>query len=129
GHPGLSVRCGEVIAEAIARAGAPAGFFGLGHGFEAGPALGTHPAVAAVGFTGSVPGGRALFDLAQSRPDPIPFYGELGSLNPTVVTPGALADRGAVIAKGFVGSFTLGTGQYCTKPGLLFLPVGHGLAE
>jgi NADP-dependent aldehyde dehydrogenase len=127
GHPGLSVRCGEIIAGALTERGMPAGAFAVVHGLEAGRALVTHPAIAAVGFTGSIPGGRALFDLAQSRPDPIPFYGELGSLNPTVVTPGALAERGEAVADGFVASFTLGTGQFCTKPGLLFLPAGHGL--
>jgi NADP-dependent aldehyde dehydrogenase len=129
GHPGLSARCGEVITAAVAQRGAPAGTFAVVYGVEAGRDLVRHPAIAAVGFTGSVPGGRALFDLAQSRPDPIPFYGELGSLNPTVVTPGALADRGEAIAAGFVASYTLGSGQFCTKPGLLFLPAGHGLGE
>ena len=128
GHPGLSQRCGEVIAAALAERGAPAGTFAVVYGLEAGRSLVTHPAIAAVGFTGSIPGGRALFDLAQARPDPIPFYGELGSLNPTVVTPGAVADRGAAVAAAFVASYTLGTGQFCTKPGLLFLPAGHGLA-
>jgi NADP-dependent aldehyde dehydrogenase len=129
GHPALSARCGELIAAAVAHHGAPAGTFALVYGIDAGLDLVRHPAVAAVGFTGSIPGGRALFDVAQSRPDPIPFYGELGSLNPTVVTPGALAERGDAIAAGFVASFTLGSGQFCTKPGLLFLPAGHGLTE
>ena len=87
----------------------------------------TDPHIKAVGFTGSLRGGRALFDLAVSRPDPIPFYGELGSLNPVVVMAGAAAARGAEIVSGFVGSFTLGAGQFCTKPGVLFLPTRHGL--
>jgi NADP-dependent aldehyde dehydrogenase len=99
------------------------------HGFEAGRDLVRHPAIAAAGFTGSVAGGRALFDLAASRPDPIPFYGELGSLNPTVVTPGAVRTRADEIVAGFVGSYLLGSGQFCTKPGLLFLPAGHGLDD
>lgn len=129
GHPALSARCGEVIAAAVARHGAPAGTFALVYGVPAGLDLVRHPAITAVGFTGSIPAGRALFDVAQSRPAPIPFYGELGSLNPTVVTPGALAERGDAIAAGFVASFTLGSGQFCTKPGLLFLPAGHGLTE
>jgi NADP-dependent aldehyde dehydrogenase len=129
GHPGLSARCGELIAAVVAHRGAPAGTFALVFGVDAGRDLVRHPAIAAVGFTGSVPGGRALFDLAQSRPEPIPFYGELGSLNPTVVTPGALAERGEAIATGFVASYTLGSGQFCTKPGLLFLPAGHGLTD
>jgi NADP-dependent aldehyde dehydrogenase len=129
GHPRLSLRSGEVIAEALTEHGAPPGGFAVVHGVDAGRDLVRHRAIAAVGFTGSVAGGRALFDLAQSRPDPIPFYGELGSLNPTVVTPGALAERGAAIATGFVGSYTMGTGQFCTKPGLLFVPAGHGLDD
>ncbi|GAA3345651.1 hypothetical protein GCM10020358_53510 [Amorphoplanes nipponensis] len=82
-----------------------------------------------MGFTGSVAGGRALFDLAAARPDPIPFYGELGSVNPVVVTPAAAAARPDTLISGFVGSFTLGNGQFCTKPGLLFLPQGHGWEE
>jgi NADP-dependent aldehyde dehydrogenase len=127
GHPGLSVRCGRIVADALAGAGAPAGSFAVVHGFEAGRALVQHPAIAAVGFTGSLAGGRALFDLAAARPDPIPFYGELGALNPVVVTPGALAARSEEIVTGFVGSFSLGSGQFCTKPGVVFLPAGHGL--
>jgi NADP-dependent aldehyde dehydrogenase len=85
--------------------------------------------IKAAAFTGSVKGGRALLDIATTRDEPIPFYGELGSLNPVFVTPAAVAARGEAIADGYVGSFTLGTGQFCTKPGLLFLPEGHGLEE
>jgi len=129
GHPGLSRRTGEVVNAALAAAGAPAGTFAVLHGTAAGRALVQHPAITAAGFTGSLGGGRALYDLANARPDPIPFYGELGSLNPAVVTPGALAANAAGIAAGFVGSFTLGAGQFCTKPGLLFLPKGHGLDD
>ncbi|RKR91262.1 NADP-dependent aldehyde dehydrogenase [Micromonospora pisi] len=127
GHPGLSARTAEIVGAALAGAGAPDGSFAVLYGTEAGRALVTHPAIKAVGFTGSEAGGKALLDLANTRPDPIPFYGELGSLNPTVVTPAAIAARGAEIAAGFVASFTLGAGQFCTKPGLLFLPVGHDL--
>ncbi len=123
GHPQSSVLQGRVIAATLATHGA----FAVVHGLEAGRNLVRHPAIRAAGFTGSVAGGRALFDLAQSRPDPIPFYGELGSLNPAVVTPGALADRAPEIVAGFVGSYLLGAGQFCTKPGLLFLPADHGL--
>jgi NADP-dependent aldehyde dehydrogenase len=129
GHPGLSVRCGQTVAAALSGAGAPEGTFALVHGVEAGRELVTHPAIAAAAFTGSLAGGRSLHDLAAARPAPIPFYGELGSLNPTVVTPGAAAARGTAIAHGFVGSFTLGAGQFCTKPGLLFLPRGHRLEQ
>ncbi len=129
GHPEFSVRTGQVVGEALTAAGAPAGTFAVLHGTDAGKFLVQRPAIKAAGFTGSLTGGRALFDLASSRPDPIPFYGELGSLNPAVITPGAIASRGAEILKGFVGSFTLGAGQFCTKPGLLFLPKGHGLDD
>ncbi|MGC9669044.1 aldehyde dehydrogenase (NADP(+)) [Planosporangium sp. 12N6] len=129
GHPGLSVRTGEIVADALRAAGAPAGTFAVIHGTGAGKTLVRHPAIQAAGFTGSLGGGRALYDLANSRPDPIPFYGELGSLNPAVITPGAIASRGTEVLEGFVGSFTMGAGQFCTKPGLLFLPKGHGLDD
>jgi acyl-CoA reductase-like NAD-dependent aldehyde dehydrogenase len=129
GHPGLSALCGRLVGEALSGAGAPRGTFGMVHGTEAGRTLITHPAIAAGGFTGSLAAGRALYDLAGARPDPIPFYGELGSLNPTVVTPGAVAARGVGLATDFVRSLTLGSGQFCTKPGLLFLPRGHGLDD
>ena len=92
GHLRLSGRTAEIVTEALAAAGAPEGLFALVSGREAGTALVQDPAIKAVGFTGSIPGGRALFDLAVSRPDPIPFYGELGSLNPVVITAAALAD-------------------------------------
>ncbi len=126
-HPGTSARTAELVRDALAGAGAPAGTFGIVHGEQAGRDLVGHPAIRAVGFTGSLAGGRALYDLAAARPDPIPFYGELGSLNPAVVTPAAVLTRGAEVARGFVGSYTMGSGQFCTKPGLLFLPTGHSL--
>ncbi|HET6503316.1 MAG TPA: aldehyde dehydrogenase (NADP(+)) [Amycolatopsis sp.] len=129
GHPELSERTGAVLRDALVGAGAPDGMFDVIHGVEAGVTALKDPRIAAAAFTGSVPGGRALFDIASSRPTPIPFYGELGSVNPVVVTPGAVKTRGEAVAKGFVGSFTLGTGQFCTKPGLLFLPEGHGLDD
>lgn len=126
-QPALSVRCGQIVRDALRAAGAPDGVFDVVHGTDTGRALVRHRTITAAGFTGSLAGGRALFDLAVSRPDPIPFYGELGSLNPVVVTPGAVAERADAIVAGFVASYTLGTGQFCTKPGLLFLPAGHGL--
>jgi NADP-dependent aldehyde dehydrogenase len=95
-------------------------------GVEEGVGLVKHPSVVAVGFTGSLRGGRALFDLANARPAPIPFYGELGSLNPVVVTEAAAAARVAGIAEGLVGSFTRDGGQYCTKPGIVLVPAGTG---
>jgi NADP-dependent aldehyde dehydrogenase len=129
GHPGLSVLSGQIVAGALTAAGAPAGTFAVVSGMAAGRALVQHPAISAAAFTGSLTGGRALFDLAAARPDPIPFYGELGALNPVVVTAGALAARAGEIVAGFVGSYLLGSGQFCTKPGVLFLPAGHGLAR
>ncbi|WP_461003242.1 aldehyde dehydrogenase (NADP(+)) [Streptomonospora sediminis] len=121
-HPATSERTFAALQRGAAAAGAPAGTIALVHGTAAGAELVAHPAVRAVGFTGSVRGGRALFDIAASRKDPIPFYGELGSVNPLVVTPGAAAARGTEVADGITGSFTLGAGQFCTKPGLVFVP-------
>lgn len=126
GHPELSVRTARLVAEALSRAGAPAGIFGLLLGREAGQALVQAPGIKAVGFTGSLSGGRALFDLASSRPEPIPFYGELGSINPVVITPAAALARTAELAAGLAGSFTLGVGQFCTKPGVVLVPAGSG---
>jgi NADP-dependent aldehyde dehydrogenase len=123
-HPALSAAVHRSLLRACSRAGAPEATVGLVFGRPAGNALVTHPGVRAVAFTGSTAGGRALFDLAVGRPDPIPFYGELGSLNPVAVTPAAAAERATAIAEGWVGSFTLGAGQFCTKPGLALVPVG-----
>jgi NADP-dependent aldehyde dehydrogenase len=127
GHPVTSDLTAEIIAGALASAGAPAGTFGLVHGVQAGLRLLRHPAVAAAGFTGSTAGGLALARVCAERPVPIPFYGELGSVNPSVVLPGAAFSRPAGIAIGYVGSLTLGTGQFCTNPGLLFVPEDVGL--
>lgn len=121
-HPHTSLRTAELVKQALAGAGAPAGVFELVFGFEAGVRLVKHPDITAVGFTGSTRGGLALARLCAERPDPIPFYGELGSVNPVVVLPGAVASRGAEIAAGYAGSLTLGSGQFCTNPGLIFVP-------
>jgi len=129
GHPELSVRTAEVMTEALRSAGAPDGSFALITGFDVGVTALKDPRITAAGFTGSVPAGKALHEIAATRPEPIPFYGELGSLNPVFVTQAAVDARGKDIATGYVGSFTLGVGQFCTKPGLLFLPAGHGLQE
>jgi NADP-dependent aldehyde dehydrogenase len=129
GHPELSAQTGLVVREALLKAGAPAGLFNVIFGQDEGVTALKDPRIAAASFTGSIPGGRALFDIANARPRPIPFYGELGSVNPVVVTEGAIAARGEAVAKGYAGSFTLGAGQFCTKPGLLFLPEDHGLTE
>ena len=125
-HPATSELCAALLCRAAAEAGLPPGTVGLVHGFDAGTALVRHPLVAAAGFTGSVPGGRALFDAAAARPRPIPFHGELGSLNPVVVTEAAAAERAEQIGAGLAGSFTLGNGQFCTKPGLVLVPEGDG---
>jgi NADP-dependent aldehyde dehydrogenase len=117
------------VRDALAAAGAPDGLFAVVHGVDAGVTALKDPRIAAASFTGSVAGGRALFDIAVARPTPIPFYGELGSVNPVVITPGAVAARGPEIAKGYASSFGLAAGQFCTKPGLLFVPDGHGLEE
>ncbi|WP_210479517.1 aldehyde dehydrogenase (NADP(+)) [Naasia sp. SYSU D00948] len=129
GHLELSVRMAELVAEALTEAGAPAGMFALVTGREAGNALVADPHIKAVGFTGSVAGGRALFDIASSRPEPIPFYGELGSINPVVLTSAAVSARAEELAKGLTGSFTLGVGQFCTKPGVVFVPDGGGFED
>ncbi|MFI6829202.1 aldehyde dehydrogenase (NADP(+)) [Kribbella sp. NPDC050241] len=129
GHPELSARTADVMVAALASAGAPAGSFGLIQGFDVGVTALKDPRITAAGFTGSVPAGKALHEIAVTRPEPIPFYGELGSLNPVFVTQAAIDARGKDIATGYVGSFTLGVGQFCTKPGLLFLPAGHGLQD
>ncbi|OKJ82631.1 aldehyde dehydrogenase [Streptomyces sp. TSRI0107] len=123
-HPGLSEQVAEVLREAAAEHGIPAGVLGLVHGFEAGIELIEHPLVSAAGFTGSVRGGRALFDAAAARPVPIPFHGELGSLNPVLVTEAAAAERADAIGSGLAGSMTLGVGQFCVKPGLVLAPAG-----
>lgn len=123
-HPGTSELVGKIIAEAIRSCGAPAGLFSLlfDSGIEVGQALVQHPLIQAVGFTGSRRAGRALMDLAAQRPQPIPCFAEMGSTNPVFVLPGALRKQGNAIAAGLFGSFTLGAGQFCTKPGMVFLP-------
>ncbi len=128
-HPGT----GELVAGAIARAatscGLPAGVFSMLHGSgeEIGTALVRHPLARAAGFTGSRTAGRALFNAANARPDPIPVFAEMSSLNPLFVLPGALRERGTQIAEGLKGSVTLGVGQFCTKPGLVFAIGGPDL--
>ena len=128
-HPKLSAMTGMQVVDALTEAGAPDGTFAVVMGYETGIALVEDPRIRAASFTGSLRGGRALFDLAVSRPEPIPFYGELGSVNPAFVTPGAGAQRADDVAAGFVGSMSLGNGQFCTKPGLLFVPAGAGIED
>lgn len=123
-HPGTSEIAAHVICEAARSCGVPAGVFSLlfDSGIEVGKALVQHPHICAVGFTGSHAAGRALMDIAARRPTPIPCFAEMSSSNPVFVLPSALRDRGAQLAAGLFGSFTLGAGQFCTKPGLVFLP-------
>ncbi|WP_326819640.1 aldehyde dehydrogenase (NADP(+)) [Streptosporangium sp. NBC_01756] len=128
-HPETSELTLAALQEGARTAGFPAEVVQLVHGREAGTALVGHPLVKAVGFTGSIPGGRFLHDVAKARPEPIPFYGELGSLNPLVVTPGAAARRTEEIAAGLVASAALGAGQFCVKPGLVLAPAGGTLVE
>ena len=127
GHPRTSRRTAEVVIHAWEGAGMPKGSFALVEGVDTGVRVLRHPVVAAGAFTGSERGGTALARVAAEREVPVPFYAEMGSLNPVFVTTGAVAARGDAIADGYVASFTLGVGQFCTKPGLLFLPNGHGL--
>jgi len=130
GHP-AHPRTGELVARAVTRAVAahdlPAGVFSfvLGEGVELGQELVRDPRIKAVGFTGSRGGGLALIATAAARPEPIPVYAEMSSINPVVVLPGALADGDiGALAAAYVNSLTLGAGQFCTNPGLLFLPTG-----
>src|SRR5688572_4188975 len=123
-HPATSQLVFDVLDAAARKAGAPDGTLGIVHGLQAGADLVAHPAIRAAGFTGSTAGARALLAIIERRPDPIPFYGELSSLNPVVVTALAAADRADRIGADLAGSFTLGAGQFCTKPGLAFVPAG-----
>ncbi len=123
-HPGTSELAGVAIREAVRACGLPEGVFSLlfDAGTEVGSRLVSHPVIKAVGFTGSLTGGKALMKLAAARPVPIPVYAEMGSTNPVFVLPGAMRSRSAAISAGLLNSFTLGGGQMCTKPGLVFIP-------
>ncbi|MBV2186003.1 MAG: aldehyde dehydrogenase (NADP(+)) [Rhizobium sp.] len=125
-HPGTAEIIAAAIDAAIKRCGIHPGVFSLVQGGrrEVGTSLVQHPLIKAIGFTGSLGGGRALFDLCAQRPEPIPFFGELGSINPMFMLPEAMAKRGDAIAKGWVGSLTMGAGQFCTNPGIVVLIAG-----
>lgn len=127
-HVGLSVRLAALAEVALRGAGAPDGAFALVSGFDPGVRLVDAPEVRAVAFTGSEAGGLALWRRANEREQVIPVYAEMGTVNPVVATPAAMA-RLPEIAQGLVGSFTLGSGQFCTKPGLLLAPAGHAAAR
>jgi len=122
-HPATSELFGHAINQAVAAHGFPPGTFSLiqGETVAVGQELVRHPHIAAVAFTGSLRAGRAIYDAAAARPVPIPVYAEMGSTNPIVILPQALATRSSEIAAGLVGSLTLGSGQFCTNPGLVFL--------
>ncbi|MFD2523457.1 aldehyde dehydrogenase (NADP(+)) [Emticicia soli] len=122
-HLGTSELVAKAVQKAAQATGMPDGVFSLlfDDGHEIGMALVKHPAVKAIGFTGSLKGGKALFDAAVSRPEPIPVYAEMGSTNPVFVLPRILAEKGRAIANSYLGSVTLGVGQFCTNPGILFL--------
>jgi NADP-dependent aldehyde dehydrogenase len=121
-HPETSLENFAALQRAASAFEFPDGLLSLVFGFAAGAALVDAPSICAVGFTGSVPAGRALWARANARANPIPFYGELGSANPVVITPAAARDHAHEIGEGAAGSMTLGVGQFCTKPGLLFVP-------
>lgn len=123
-HPGTAELVGTAVSDAVRECGLPEGVFSLmfSKGYGIGQALVRHPSVRAVGFTGSRTGGRALMDIAAARPEPIPVYAEMSSVNPIFILPGAIGERAEAIAAGLHGSVTTGAGQFCTKPGLVFVP-------
>ncbi|TNJ48060.1 aldehyde dehydrogenase (NADP(+)) [Phaeobacter sp. B1627] len=125
-HPGTGEIVGDAIVAALDKLGMDGGIFSLVQGGTraVGEALVTDPRIKAVGFTGSLGGGRALFDLCARRPEPIPFFGELGSVNPMFVLPAAAAARAGDLGKGWAGSLTMGVGQFCTNPGIAIVVDG-----
>ncbi|WP_081054888.1 aldehyde dehydrogenase (NADP(+)) [Burkholderia diffusa] len=128
GHPKLSRKVFELACAVIAAQGLPAALLGMveGAGVEVGATLVEHPDIAAIAFTGSFSGGTALWRVANARPRPIPFYGELGSINPVVALPSALAAHGEALAHALAASIEFGSGQACTSPGLVVLFEGEG---
>jgi len=122
-HPGTAEIVGAAVQAAVAKCGLPEGVFSLifDDGIDLGAAIAKHPGIHAIGFTGSRSGGRALMDLAAAREVPIPVFAEMSSVNPIFIMPGAMAARGETIAEGLVGSVSLGVGQFCTSPGLVFV--------
>lgn len=128
-HPETSKKVAECIAEAITKSGLPSGIFThIEGGIDVGQALVKHPLAKAVGFTGSHAGGKALFDLAGQREEPIPVYAEMGSVNPIFCFPEKLEKNNDALAKAFISSLTLGVGQFCTNPGLIFVPKAQAKA-
>lgn len=127
-HAGTAELVAQALARAVEACGMPRATFQLlqGPGRVVGQALAKHPEIRAVGFTGSLAGGRALYDICHRREHPIPFYGELGSVNPMFCLPSAVAARGAAIGTGWAGSLTMGAGQFCTNPGVAVMVKGEG---
>lgn len=127
-HPGTGEIVAQAMDAAIQSAGLHPGVFSLVQGGkrDVGTRLVQHPLIKAVGFTGSLGGGRALFDLCAARPEPIPFFGELGSVNPMFMLPQAVAARAAALGEGWAGSLTMGAGQFCTNPGIAVVIEGDG---
>ncbi|MES1196697.1 MAG: aldehyde dehydrogenase (NADP(+)), partial [Steroidobacter sp.] len=130
-HLGTGELVASAIASAVKNCNLPQGVFSLlnGHSRQLGTSLVAHPVVKAVGFTGSRAGGMALFNVANSRPEPIPVYAEMSSINPVILLPNALQNRAEKIAVDFVTSLTLGVGQFCTNPGLLLAIDGPALDQ
>jgi NADP-dependent aldehyde dehydrogenase len=130
-HPGTAELVGIAIAEAARQCNMPEGVFSLlfSSGYEVGQALVKHPAITAVGFTGSRRGGRALMDIAATRAEPIPVYAEMSSVNPTFILSNAIKERGESVAAGLHQAVTNGAGQFCTKPGLVFVPADGATTE
>lgn len=130
-HPGTAEMVSEAILKAVKICGMPEGIFSLvqGNSRTVGEALVKHPDIKAVGFTGSYGGGKALFEYANARPEPIPVFAEMGSTNPVFILPGAMEEKGAEIAAGLAGSITLGVGQFCTNPGISFVQKSGDVAK
>ncbi|MEV0968167.1 aldehyde dehydrogenase (NADP(+)) [Microtetraspora glauca] len=123
-HAGTAELAGQAIAQAVRDSGLPGGVFSLifGPGATIGQELAAHPSIKAIAFTGSQAAGTALMRTAAGRPEPVPVYAEMSSINPVIVLPGALAADSEAVASGFTASLTLGSGQFCTNPGLVFVP-------
>ena len=130
-HPHTSALIAAAILKAVATCNMPEGVFTLlqGNSRSLGEALVKHKDIKAVGFTGSFNGGKALFDYANQRSEPIPVYAEMGSTNPVFILPGALKDKAEKIAEGLVASIAMGVGQFCTSPGITFIENGTGLQQ
>jgi NADP-dependent aldehyde dehydrogenase len=126
GHPQTAQAIAGHVVDAVRHAGLHPGTFSLIHGAtpEPGRLLASHPGVGAVAFTGSRAGGRSLYDAAAARPDPIPVYAEMGSVNPVLISPATLASDGEGLAQRLAASAVLGAGQFCTNPGVVLLPTG-----